>query len=77
MNGRFVLAVYVLRARAPGVVGKSVHVDLRDADRNDVVFAMTVCTRDLVGTVTDSSGGAPIEGARIFGGPVTTDKARA
>ena len=67
--------MYVLRARAPGVVGKSVQVDLRDADRNDVVLAMTVCTRDLAGTVTDSSGGAPIEGARIFGGLVTTDKA--
>src|SRR5580698_2353884 len=48
-NGRFELAVpaatYVLRARAPGVVGKGLQVDLRDADRNDIVLAMTVCTR--------------------------------
>jgi hypothetical protein len=78
-DGRFALelpaGIYWLRGHAHGVTGAGTRVDVRSADAGDVVVVVHACTRDLVGLVTDSSGGAPIEGARIDGGMAVTNKA--
>jgi hypothetical protein len=78
-DGRFALdvvpGIYWARAFTAGVIGPSVEVDVRDADRGDVVLVVHVCTRQLVGRVTDSSGGAPIAGAQIDGGTALTNPA--
>jgi hypothetical protein len=77
-DGHFAIDVpagdYWLRAFSAGVIGPGVHVDVRDGDRGDVVLVVHACTRELVGRVTDSSGGAPIDGAQIDG-MVVTNKA--
>jgi hypothetical protein len=77
-DGHFALDVpagnYWLRAFSAGVIGPGQHVDVRDGDRTDIVLVVHACTRELVGRVTDSSGGAPIDGAQIDG-MVATNKA--
>jgi hypothetical protein len=77
-DGHFAVDVpvgtYWLRAFSAGAIGPGVQVDVRDGDRSDVVLVVHACTRELVGRVTDSSGGAPIAGAQIDG-MVVTNKA--
>ncbi len=68
------VGTYWLRAFSAGAIGPGVQVDVRDGDRSGVVLVVHACTRELVGRVTDSSGGAPIAGAQIAG-MVVTNKA--
>ncbi|HSD87090.1 MAG TPA: carboxypeptidase regulatory-like domain-containing protein, partial [Kofleriaceae bacterium] len=77
-DGKFAFTVaaaeYWLVASAPGVARGRTRIDAREADRSNIAIMLHGCTRDLAGTITDSSGGAPIEAARIDGGWAVTDK---